>query len=122
MPIFRDRVRDTSTTTGTGDLTVSGSAPTGYISLSTAGYVANDSVSYAITHQSANEWEVGVATLTSTTVLARSTGTVLASSNGNALVNFSAGTKDFFITTSANDIEQRDSRGSSYAHRLHGAF
>lgn len=122
MPLFRDRVKDSATTTGTGDVTVSGTAPTGFQTIATAGYVAGDRVSYVIAHQSANEWETGYAPLTSTTVLSRSTGTVLSSSNAGALVNFSAGTKDVFIDAIAQAVNQRDTRGNVYAHVYRGAY
>jgi hypothetical protein len=52
---------------------------------------------YTIAGQTSNEWEVGIGTYTSSgTTLSRTT--VLASSNSGSLVNFSAGTKDVFVT------------------------
>ena len=92
--VLADRVRETATTTGTGAVTLAG-AVTGYQSFSVVG---NGNVTYyTIAGQGTNEWEVGIGTYTSAgTSLSRDT--VLASSNAGALVNFSAGTKDVFVT------------------------
>lgn len=96
--ITADRVKDTSTTTGTGAFAVSGSAPTGYRTFS-AVCSTNDTVWYCIAHQSAAEWEVGLGTYSSANTLTRTT--PIASSNSNNAVSFSAGTKDVFITIPA---------------------
>lgn len=97
--IVADRVKDTSTTTGTGALTLANSAPNAY---RTFGSVCanNDTCLYGIEHQSANEWEVGVGTY-STTGPALTRTTVIASSNSNAAVNLSAGTKNVWINSPA---------------------
>ncbi len=92
--MYFDRVKDTTTTTGTGNVTVSGSAPTGYRTLS-AVYAVGDVVPYVIAAQSGTEWEAGLGEYSSSNTLARTT--VTASSNSGALVNFSAGTKDVFV-------------------------
>jgi hypothetical protein len=96
--ITSDRVRDTSTTTGAGSITVSGTAPVGYQTFS-AVLTAADTFYYAIQGQTTSEWEVGVGTYSSANVFARTT--ILASSNSNTAVTFSAGVKDVFITLSA---------------------
>ena len=91
--VLADRVRDTTTTTGTGTVTLSGTAPTGYQNFSVIG---NANTTY-YTINAGSEWEVGIGTYSATgPTLARNT--VLESSNANALVNFSAGTKDVFVT------------------------
>lgn len=95
-----DRVRDTTTTTGTGSLTLSGTAPTGFRTFASVAAVG-DNVYYCIAGGA--EWEVGYGTLTGATTLARSR--VLTSSNSGALVNLSAGTKDVFITAPARLIK-----------------
>jgi len=88
--ILADRVRETSTTTGTGTLTLDG-AVTSYQSFAAVGNA--NTTYYTIVNQNAAEWEVGIGTYTSSgTTLARTT--VLSSSNAGSLVNFSAGTKD----------------------------
>ncbi len=96
MPSLHDRVKDVTTTTGTGTLTLAGSAPTGF---RTFGSVLSDgdTTYYAIVGRGTGEWETGLGTYhTSGPTLARTT--VLASSNSNSAVSFSAGTKDVFIT------------------------
>lgn len=93
--VLADRVRDTTTTTSTGTITLSGTAPTGYQNFSVIGN--GNTTYYAIVGQGTSEWEVGIGTYTSSgTTLARTT--VLASSNAGSLVVFSAGTKDVFVT------------------------
>lgn len=101
MPYFADRVKDTTTTTGTGAITLSGTAPTGYQSFATGLGSASLMVGYAIVGTS--EWETGKGIFNGTTGLTRET--VRQSSNGNALVNFSAGTKEVFITPSSEQID-----------------
>ena len=90
--VVADRVRETSSTTGTGVFTLAG-AVIGYQSFSSA--IGNGNTTYyAISNPGVNEWEVGIGTvgagtLTRTTVLASSTGTA---------VSFTAGSKDVFVT------------------------
>lgn len=96
--IVADRVKETTTTTGTGNVTLAG-AVTAFRAFS-AVMANNDTCFYSIAHQSASEWEVGLGTFVSATpALARTT--VIASSNAGSAVNFSAGTKDVFITSPA---------------------
>ena len=92
--VLADRVKETTTTTGTGTISLLG-AVSGFQSFATIG---NGNITYyAIVGQSTTEWEVGLGTYTASgTTLARTT--VYASSNANALVTFSAGTKDVFVT------------------------
>jgi len=90
--VLADRVKETTTTTGTGTITLAG-ATTGYQSFSAIGN--GNTTYYTIAGQGSSEWEVGIGTYTSSgTTLSRDT--VLASSNSGSLVNFSAGTKDVF--------------------------
>ena len=92
--VVADRVKETSTSTGTGTITLAG-AVTGFQSFAAVGN--GNTTYYCIASQTANEWEVGLGTYTSSgTTLARTT--VLSSSNSGSLVNFSAGTKDVFVT------------------------
>jgi hypothetical protein len=107
--ITADRVKDTTTTTGTGALTVSGTAPTGFRTFS-AVCATSDTFYYAVQHQTANEWEVGLGTYSGTNEITRTT--VLASSNAGAAVNFSAGTKDVFVTLAADKTVQQDGTGA----------
>jgi hypothetical protein len=92
--ILADRVKETTTTTGSGTITLLG-ASTGYQSFAAIGNA--NSTYYTIAGQTGSEWEVGIGTYTSSgTTLSRDT--VLASSNSGSLVTFSAGTKDVFVT------------------------
>jgi hypothetical protein len=92
--VVKDRVKETTTTTGTGTVTLAG-ASTGFQSFAAIG--DTNSTYYAIVAQTGTEWEVGVGTYTSSgTTLSRTI--VLSSSNSGSLVNFSAGTKDVFVS------------------------
>lgn len=94
--VVKDRVQETSTTTGTGTYTLAG-AVTGYQSFSVIGN-ANQTY-YAATNGTA--WEVGIGTYTSSgTTLSRDT--ILASSNSNNAVSWGAGTKTVFVTYPAS--------------------
>ena len=97
--VINDRVKETSTTTGTGTLSLAG-AETGYEGF-VAGIGTGNTTYYAIELNSAGEWEVGIGTVTDATPDTLSRDTVISSSNGDALVNFSAGTKNVFCTLPA---------------------
>jgi hypothetical protein len=101
--VIKDRVKETSTTTGTGTLTLAG-ATTGYQSFSTA--IGNTNTTYyTISTPTGSEWEVGLGTVGAGT-LARTS--ILASSNGGSAVNFSAGVKDVFGTYPAGKAVYSD--------------
>lgn len=102
--VIADRVKETSTTTGTGTLTLGG-AVTGYQTFGTA-IGSGNTCYYAITLDSA--WEVGLGTVGTGTL---SRDTVLASSNSGSLVNFAAGTKEVFVTYPAGKAVYKDSAG-----------
>jgi hypothetical protein len=110
MPlVVKDRVQETSTTTGTGTFTLAG-AVTGFQSFSAIG--DGNTTYYAIVLGS--EWEVGLGTYTSSgTTLARTT--ILESSNGGTAVNFSAGTKNVFVTYPAEKGLYVDASGNAIA-------
>ena len=108
MAQLANRVKETTTTTGTGTVTLAG-AVTGYQTF-TAAFPTGTVVWYCIAGQTGSEWEVGRGTLASTTTLTRDT--VEESSNANALVNFSAGTKDVFVTISAKTRMNRGKIGA----------
>src|SRR3990167_369136 len=96
--IVADRVKETSTTTGTGNIALAG-AVTGYQAFDDV-MANNDTCYYVIELQSGSEWEVGLGTFNDTDTLVRTTPT--ASSNAGAAVNFSAGTKNVFMAYTAN--------------------
>jgi len=97
--VINDRVKETSTTTGTGTLNLAG-AETGYEGF-VAGIGTGNQTYYAIELNSAGEWEVGIGTVTSGSPDTLSRTTIISSSNSDALVNFSAGTKNVFCTLPA---------------------
>ena len=107
--VTADRVRDTSTTAGSGSFSVSGTAPTGYRTFS-AVLSVSDTFYYSIQHQTLNEWEVGLGTYLSANTFARTT--IYSSSNAGSAVTFSAGTKDVFITMAASRTPQLDASGN----------
>ena len=104
--VLNDRVRETSTTTGTGTLDLAG-AVSGFETFVT-GIGDNNTTYYAIVNRSADEWELGVGTVDdqSTDTLARTT--VLSSSNSDSAVDFSAGVKDVFVTLPASKSVHED--------------
>jgi hypothetical protein len=93
--VVKDRVKETTTTTGQGTVTLLGAA-TGYQSFAAIGNA--NTTYYTIAGQTGSEWEVGIGTYTSSgTTLSRDT--VLSNSLGTtAKIDFSAGTKDVFVT------------------------
>lgn len=94
--VLADRVRETTTTAGTGTLTLSGTAVVGYQTFG-AGVGNGNETYYTIAGQGTTEWEVGIGTYSVTgPTLTRDT--VLASSANGAKVDFPAGTKDVFVT------------------------
>ena len=106
--VVKDRVQETSTTTGTGTFTLAG-AVSGFQSFSAIGN--GNTTYYAIVLGS--EWEVGLGTYTSSgTTLSRDT--VLASSTGSK-VSFSAGTKNVFVTYPATESVYQDANNDAYA-------
>jgi len=100
-----DRVKESSTSTGTGTLTLGG-AVSGFQSFATIGN--GNQCYYTIVHNSLDEWEVGVGTYTASgTTLSRDT--VLDSSSGGAKVSFSVGNKEVFVTYPADrSVSQAD--------------
>ena len=102
--VIADRVRETTTTTGTGTVNLLG-AVTNFETFS-ANLSNSDTTYYAIVDNTNNDFEVGIGTFTASgTTLARS---VIASSNSNNLVDFGVGTKDVFITVPASKIVVED--------------
>lgn len=96
-----DRVKETSTTTGTGTYTLGG-AVAGFQSFS-AGVGANNTCHYVATDGSG--WEVGVGTVNSLgTTLARTR--IIASSNAGAAVSWAAGTRRLFVAPVADAAER----------------
>ena len=93
--VINDRVKETTSTTGTGTVTLSG-AQLGFQSFS-SGIGSGNSTYYTIAL--GNEWEVGIGSLTNATTFTRDS--VISSSNASSLVSFSAGVKDIFCALPA---------------------
>lgn len=103
MPqIFADRVRETSTTTGTGSYTLAG-AVAGFRSF---GSVAANGDTVFYTATGGSDWEVGLGTWSTGNILARTT--ILSSSNAGSAVNWSAGSRDVFLTVPASQVAALD--------------
>ena len=99
--ILNDRVKETTTTTGTGAITLAGAV--GGFETFSAGIGGSNTTYYAIKHQTANEFEVGFGTLNGgASTLTRTY--IINSSNSDAAVDFSAGTKDIFCTMPAAKV------------------
>ena len=97
--VLNDRVRETTTTTGTGAVALGG-AVSGFETFA-AGIGNSNTVYYAIVHRTAAEFEVGLGTLDGdSSDLTRTT--PISSSNSDSAVDFSSGTKDVFCTLPAS--------------------
>jgi hypothetical protein len=106
--VFKDRVKVTTSTTGTGTLTL-GSPIAGFQDFSVIG--DGNTTYYAITDINTGEWEVGLGIYDLTTdSLVRDT--VFESSNAGSLVNFQAGSKNVFVTYAAVKAVSYDAAGN----------
>src|SRR6056300_326105 len=109
--VVNDRVKETSTTTGTGTFTLDG-AVTGFETFSSA--IGNTNTTYyAIVNTVNAEFEVGLGTVGAGT-LARTT--IISSSNSDSAVDFAAGTKNVFVTLPASKSVILDSSGNIVAN------
>jgi hypothetical protein len=109
--VVKDRVQETTTTTGTGTVTLAG-AVTGFQSFSVVG--DGNTTYYAIT--SGNDFEVGIGTYTASgTTLSRDT--VLESSNSGSKITL-AGTSNVFVTYPAEKSGHKDSTNTIYSEQV----
>ena len=110
--VLNDRVKTTSTATGNSQTTfaISATAATGFDTFA-AGIGTSSTTYYTIFNQGTTEWEVGLGTLSTTTNLQRTT--IISSSNSDAVVDFSAGTKDVFCTLPASKAVYLDASGNT---------
>ncbi len=110
--VINDRVKETSTTQGTGDITLAGAA-TGFITFN-SGIGTSNTTYYAIFEQGTANFEVGLGTLSASTTLQRDT--VLSNSAGNtSKINFNSGgssTLDVFCTMPASKSVYLDATGT----------
>lgn len=109
--VVKDRVKETTSTTGTGTVTLAG-ASTGFQSFSVIG--DGNTTYYSIV--SGNNWEVGLGTYTASgTTLSRDT--ILESSNAGSAITLS-GTSDVFCTYPAEKSGHKDSTNTIYAEQI----
>jgi len=107
--VINDRVKETSTTTGTGTLDLAG-VVTGFVTF-VAGIGNSNTTYYAIHEQGTANFEIGIGTVTDATPDTLSRDTVLNNSLGTtAKINFS-GTLDVFCTMPASKSVYLDSAG-----------
>ena len=105
--VLKDRVKETTTTTGTGSFSLAG-AVTGYDSFGQIG--SGNTTYYAVYLDGGSEWEVGIGTYTSPSTLSRDT--ILASSNSGSVVTFSAGQKTIWCDYPAGAAVYASNNGS----------
>ena len=106
--VINDRVKVTSTTTGTGAFAL-GAAATGFEAFTAIGN--NNTTYYTIFNQGTTEWEVGLGTLDGTSANLTRT-TIISSSNSDSVVTFTGGTKDVFCTLPASKAIYLDADGT----------
>jgi hypothetical protein len=91
--VKKDRVRESSTTTGTGAIALGGAPNASYQAFSAVMSIG-DTCWYSFVLPG-SAWETGIGTYSALNTLTRTS--ILESSNGGAAVSFGAGTKDIFI-------------------------
>jgi len=111
--VVNDRVKETSTTTGTGTFSLAG-ASLGFETF-VAGIGNSNTTYYTIVNED-GAFEVGIGTVTDATPDTLSRDTILSSSNSDNAVNFAAGTKDVFCTLPASKAVILDSSGNIVAN------
>ena len=109
--VINDRVKETSTTTGTGTFDLAGVA-TGFEGF-VAGIGTGNTTYYTIFNQGTTEWEVGLGTVTDAATDTLSRDTIISSSNGDAAVSFTSGTKDVFCTLPASKAVYLNAAGDT---------
>lgn len=100
--VVADRVKELTSTTGTGTYTLAGASP----GFQTFASIASDGDTCYYAAASATEWEVGLGTIGSSgSTVARTT--ILSSSNSGSAVNWGAGNKYIYITQPADPASAR---------------
>src|SRR5210317_1107295 len=111
--VVNDRVKETSTTTGTGTFDLAG-AVSGFESF-VAGIGNSNTTYYSIVNEN-GEFEVGLGTITDAATDTLSRDTIISSSNSDSAVDFGAGTKNVFCTLPASKAVILDSSGNIVAN------
>jgi hypothetical protein len=109
--VINDRVKESSTTSGTGTLNLAG-VVTGFEGF-VAGIGTGNTTYYSIFEQGTTNWEVGVGTVTDATPDTLSRTTVISSSNSDSLVTFAGGTLDVFCTLPASKAVYLNAAGDT---------
>ena len=112
--VLNDRVKQTSTTTGTGTFSLTGTE-VGFETFVT-GIGDTNSTFYAISRDGSSEFEVGIGTVTDAATDTLSRDTVISSSNSDNKVDFSAGTKTVFCTYPAKRAPSAAMTASTYVN------
>ena len=110
--VLNDRVKETTTSTGTGTINLAGAADT--FETFVAGIGTTNKCFYCISHQTANEFEVGIGTVTDASPDTLSRDTIISSSNSDSAVNLSSGTKDVFSTYPASRAPSASMPATTY--------
>ena len=110
--VLNDRVKQTSTTTGTGTFSLTGTE-TGFETFVT-GIGNSNNTFYAIANDGTSEWEVGIGTVTDAATNTLSRDTVISSSNSDSLVDFAEGTKTVLCTYPASRAPSASMTATSY--------
>ena len=99
-PAFADRVKDTTSTPGTGPVTLANSPPLGFRAFAAAYTFPVSNIPYCIEEQAGANWEIGYGSLLTATSFSRDR--VLSSSNSNLPVSFPGGTSNIFVSIVAD--------------------
>jgi len=110
--VLNDRVKETSTSTGTGTINLAG-AETGFETF-VSGVGTTNNTFYCISHDGTNEFEVGIGTVTDATPDTLSRDTIISSSNSDNAVAFTAGTKTVFCTYPAKRAPSASMTATTY--------
>ena len=110
--VLNDRVKQTSTTTGTGTFSLTGTE-TGFETF-VAGIGTTNSTFYCISHDGTSEFEVGIGTVTDASPDTLSRDTIISSSNSDNAVNFTTGTKTVFCTYPAKRAPSAGMTAATY--------
>lgn len=109
----KDRIKDQTTTTGTGTVNLDATAPAGGWRTFVSSVTSGATVRYLIQSADSSEWEVGQGVFTDGAPDTLTRVTVYSSTNSNNLVNFSAGTKTVSLIFAAQDMVDLGINGST---------